>query len=204
MTFLMQCVAHKQSSRNTAGVTYCLLLNRTKTDLQFTQIFPLFIIYLFFDCAGFSLLRVGFLQLQRVGATLQLWCTGFSLQRFLLLQSTGSGHMGFSSCGTAAHQLWLMGPRMYRPLQLCVWAQQLQCMGPGAQAQELWCKGLVALRHVGSSWTWNRTYVSCIGRSILIHCTTREVPQIFSISSIQITPHLQDNNKQSLISFLKG
>ena len=27
-----------------------------------------------------------------------LWCTGFSLQRLLLLQSTGSRHMGFSSC----------------------------------------------------------------------------------------------------------
>ena len=34
--------------------------------------------------------------------------------------------------------------------------------------------GLIALRHVGSSWT-RPTPVSCIGRWILIHCTTREV-----------------------------
>ena len=30
-------------------------------------------------------LHVGFLHLQQVGATLQLWCTGFSLQWLLLL-----------------------------------------------------------------------------------------------------------------------
>ena len=35
--------------------------------------------------------------------------------------------------------------------------------------------GLVALQHVGSSWPRHRTSVSCIGRRILIHCTTREV-----------------------------
>ena len=31
-----------------------------------------------------------------------LWCVGFSLRWFLLWQSTGSRHMGFSSCGTLA------------------------------------------------------------------------------------------------------
>ena len=31
-----------------------------------------------------------------------LCCTGFSLQWFLLLQSTGSRHVGFSSCSTQA------------------------------------------------------------------------------------------------------
>ena len=34
---------------------------------------------------------------------------------------------------------------------------------------------LVALRHVGSSWTRARTHVPCIGRQILNHCATREV-----------------------------
>ena len=37
--------------------------------------------------------------------------------------------------------------------------------------QELWCMGLV-----GSPPTRNRTCVPCIGRWVLIHCTTREVP----------------------------
>ena len=36
--------------------------------------------------------------------------------------------------------------------------------------------GLVAPRHVGSSRTRARTSVPCIGRRILIHCATREVP----------------------------
>ena len=42
-------------------------------------------IYFIFDCVG-SLLR----------------CAGYSLQWLLLLQSTGSRHVGFSSCGTWA------------------------------------------------------------------------------------------------------
>ena len=31
----------------------------------------------------------GFLWLQRAGATLELWCEGFSLQQLLLFQSAG-------------------------------------------------------------------------------------------------------------------
>ena len=45
-----------------------------------------------------------------------------------------------------------------------------------AKAQYLWQTGLVALRHVGSSWTRDRTCVSYIGRQILYHCVTREAP----------------------------
>ena len=36
--------------------------------------------------------------------------------------------------------------------------------------------GLVALRHVDSSQTRDQTSVPRTGRQILIHCTTREVP----------------------------
>ena len=43
--------------------------------------------------------------------------------------------------------------------------------------QQLWFMGLVAPRHVGSSRTRDRTHVPCIGRSILNHWTTREVPR---------------------------
>ena len=48
------------------------------------------------------------------------------------------------------------------------------------QAKESCCTGLSALRHVGSSQTRDRTYVPCIGRWILIHCFTREVPVLLS------------------------
>ena len=46
--------------------------------------------------------------------------------------------------------------------------------GSRAQAQSLWRMGLVAPRHVGSSWTRDQTRVPCIGRRILNHCATRE------------------------------
>ena len=43
------------------------------------------------------------------------------------------------------------------------------------------CTGLVAPRHAGSSPTGDRTRVPCIGRRILNHRTTREVPGSLSI-----------------------
>ena len=93
-----------------------------------------------------------------------LRCTGFSLRWLLLLRSMGSKCTGFSSCGTWAQQLWLAGSR--------------------AQVQELWHTGLVAPRHVGSSRTRARTRVPCIGRWILNHCATREVPtEVFTLLS---------------------
>ena len=53
---------------------------------------------------------------------------------------------------------------------------------PEQRLQELWhvgsvvmVQGLVALQQVESSQTRDWTRVSCIGRQILIHCTTREV-----------------------------
>ena len=57
--------------------------------------------------------------------------------------------------------------------------QQLWHVGSRAQAQQLWCTGLVALRHVGSSQTRDRTCVPCIGRQILNPCATTEVPTLF-------------------------
>ena len=47
----------------------------------------------------------------------------------------------------------------------------------------MWCTGLVALRHVGSSWTRDRTRVPCIGRQILNQCATREAPVDISYMS---------------------
>ena len=77
-------------------------------------------------------------------AFLQLQCTGSSLQWLLLLQSTGSRVHKLNNCGTWAQSLWLLGSR--------------------TQIQQLWSSGSVALWHVGSSQTRDRTYVSCIGR----------------------------------------
>ena len=63
-------------------------------------------------------------------------------------------------------------------LQACR-LQQLWLAGCRAQAQQLWRTGLIALRHVRSSWTRARTCVPCIGRQILNHCTTREARSFF-------------------------
>ena len=78
---------------------------------------------------------------------LQLWSTGCCLQRLLLLGARAPG----------------------------AWAQLFGLLGSRAQAQQLWCTGLVALQQVESSQTRDRTRVPCIGWRILNHQTTREV-----------------------------
>ena len=77
-----------------------------------------------------------------------LRCAGFSSWWLLLLWSTGTRRVGFSSCGSCALERRLSSLRT----------------------------GLVALPHVGSSRTRARTCVPCFDRWILNHCTTREVP----------------------------
>ena len=62
--------------------------------------------------------------------------------------------------------------------------RQLQVPGSTAQPQQLWCTGLVAPQHVGSSQTWDGTHVPCIGRWILNHWTIREVPDLGLNSSV--------------------
>ena len=66
----------------------------------FKKIFMYLFIYLwlhwvFVVACGLSLVVAS-------GGYSSLWCKGFSLQWLLLLRSTGSKHMGFSSCGTWA------------------------------------------------------------------------------------------------------
>ena len=131
------------------------------------------IILFFLGCDGSSLLRAGFLQLRRVGVTLRCgaWashCGGFSCCGAWALGAWASvvAARGLSSCRMQALEC--------TGFSSCgVWAQQLQCTGSGAQAQQLWRAGLVAPWHVGSSRTRDRTRVPCIGRRILNHCTTR-------------------------------
>ena len=68
-------------------------------------------------CKGFSLV------VQSRGASVVV-CAGFSLQRLLLVWSTGSRMFGL---------------------------QLLPLLDSRAQAQNLWCLGLAAPQHVGSS-----------------------------------------------------
>ena len=75
--------------------------------------------------------------------------------------------------------------------------QQLWLTGCRAQSQQLWLTGLVAPRHVGSSQTRARTRVPCIGRWILNHCTTREVPSRKPLST-SIPSHPFSNSGQQV------
>ena len=91
----------------------------------------------------------------------------------------------FSSCGERGLLFVAVRGLLIVVASLCcrAWAlgaqaQQLWLVGSRAQVQQLWCMGLVAPRHVGSSWTRARTRVPCIGRWILNHCTTSEVPRM--------------------------
>ena len=76
---------------------------------------------------------------------------------FSCCRAQAPGHSGFSSCS--------------------LWAQQSVFPSSRAQTQPLWCMGLVAPWHVGSSRTRDLTHVSCIGKWILYHWATWEAPQ---------------------------
>ena len=122
--------------------------------------FILFYFILFiFGHVGSSLLRAGFLQLRRAGATLRCgarasYCGGFSCCGAQVL-----GERASVVVARGLQQLWLAGSR--------------------AQARQLWRTGLVAPRHIGSSRTRAHTRVPCIDRQILNHCATREAPPEF-------------------------
>ena len=74
---------------------------------------------------------------------------------------------GFSWCGA-----WALGVRASVVVAHGFSSCGLRALEP--QAQQLWCTGLVAPRHLGSSRTKARTHVPCVGRWILNHCATRE------------------------------
>ena len=127
--------------------------------MAYILIFMVSLFFLFWLCWVFVAAR----GLSLVGASAgysSLRCTGFSLWWLLLLWSTGSRHICFSSCGMQAQQLWLMGSRVQ---------------------DQLWHTGLAAPWHVGSYQTRDRTRVPCIGRWILNHCPTKEV--LYGVSS---------------------
>ena len=63
-------------------------------------------------CIESSLLPSSFLSLQSAGSTLWLQCAASHCGGFSL-QSAGSGHEGFSSCGTGAQKLELPGSRAW-------------------------------------------------------------------------------------------
>ena len=83
---------------------------------------------------------------------------------------------GYSSLQCVGFSLWWL---------LLLWgtgSRSADFSSCGAWAQQSWHTGLVAPWHVGSSWTRDRSCVPCIGKQILNHCATREVPYLTVLS----------------------
>ena len=78
--------------------------------------------------------------------------------------------------------------------RLGVVAHGLQSWGSVLKVQ-----GLVVLWNVQSSQTRNQTHVSCIGRRILIHCTTREVQELLFLTSTWMMVMIQGPHCKPLV-----
>ena len=130
----------------------------------------LFVFYFWLHWVFFAELGI-FLQLQQVGTTLQLRCSGFSLQRLHLSQSTGS-----------------------RACRL----QQLQLLGSRSQASVVVARGLRCLSECGIFLEQGSTRVPCIARWILNHWATREA-QGWTLSSCRNTD-LEPGDPELLLS----
>ena len=76
---------------------FCFLIN-------LFYLFYFWLRWVFIAARGLSLVAAS-------GGYSSMRCTGFSLRWLLLLRSTGSRHVGFSSCGSWAQSLWLAGSR---------------------------------------------------------------------------------------------
>lgn len=63
------------------------------------------------------------------------------------------------------------------PLLWCMGSRSVGFSSCSTQARELWLLGFAAHLHAESSQTRDQTHVPRIGRQILIHCITREVPE---------------------------
>ena len=112
--------------------------------------------------------------------------TKFPVSCFLIFL----GCVGVSSFGCLCCTVWAFSSCGKQGLvsSCCAWVSHsggFSCCGawaPGSLGSvALWHVGLVALWHVGSSQFRDQTYVSCIGRQILNHWITREVPQCLSL-----------------------
>ena len=79
--------------------------------------------------------------------------------------------LSYASTFTAARSWPTKPPRFDSCLTWELWCEGSRACG----LQQLWHAGFVALRHVYSSWTRDQTPVPCIGRSVFIICTIREV-----------------------------
>ena len=94
---------------------------------------------------------------------------------FLAVLGLRSCARAFSSCSERDYSSAVV-PRLLTAVASLIAEHGLY----GTRAQMLWSAGLVAAWPVESSWTRDRTCVPSVGRQILNHWTTGEVPVVFS------------------------
>ena len=84
--------------------------------------------------------------------------------------------------------------------------QQLWLARSRVWAQWLWHTGLVALWHVGFSWTRDQIHVPCTGKKILIHCVTRKSLWLLLKHSVSVgfLWHHADRKRERAISLPPG
>ena len=93
----------------------------------------------------------------------------FTGARGLSLVAVSGGYSSLQCAGFSLQWLFLL------------WSTGSRSAGFSSVARGLSSCGLVVLQHVGSSRTRARTRVPCIGKQILNHCATREVPKVFLV-----------------------
>ena len=126
----------------------CQICHLLRSDKLGIAYFKIFIYYFWLHWVFIAARGLSLVALN--GGYYSLWFAGFSLQQLLLLRSMGSRRVGFSSCDLQA---------LERRLSSCATGAQFSV-------------------HVVSSRARAQTRVPCIGRQILNHCATREVPWV--------------------------
>ena len=134
----------EKNKKNYPAVQFGLVEEGSTPSSQQTQTFWTMVLFFFFEMMRdyiylfiYFWLHWIFVALRRLslvavsGGYSSLRCAGFSLQWLLLLRSTGSRCVGFSSCGTLLQQLWhvasVVVARMLQSAGSVVVAHGLSC-----------------------------------------------------------------------------
>ena len=140
-------------------------LQNSHSNLYYYFLNDLFI-YFIFGCTGSSLLHMGFLYLQQVGACLHcgaaaFHCSGFSCGAW------AAGHTGFSRCSTWA-QLWPTGlvalwhvessQTRIEPMSSVLAGRFLSTVPAGKSSKASFCRAFLQLT---KSALWSRSFWKC-------------------------------------------
>ena len=113
------------------------------------------------------------LVIPRIVCLLVFCCAGLSVFVAFMRLSLVEESRGYASLWCVSFSLWWL------PLLWSTGSRYAGFSSCSMGTQQLWHTGLDVPQHVESSRTRDRTCVPCIGRWVLIHCTTRESSQAY-------------------------